>query len=221
MRVYLQQWAVQFRADIGVAKIELVSGGATAAELVKCKRFIRMFSRGRDPADIFRRVYTKELFALFHERGMIPVANTPRTECGAVIQSAGTVLRTVLLFKSLESFVRTSELWAVEPAFHGIFYNWDSWRWHVLRVERKFEAIGLKLWVDYACWLFCDVFPRWRGAVLSRKFVRRTQRIVTGLAVRGATRQWLAKFKVYRPWAVTQHCRWNSVVWSLCELMGI
>jgi len=23
------------------------------------------------------------------------------------------------------------------------------------------------------------------------------------------------------PWCGTQHCRWNSVVWSLCELMGI
>ena len=138
-----------------------------------------------------------------------------------MIQSAGTVLRTVMLFKSLESFVRTSELWAVERAFHGIFCNWDSWRWYVLRVERKFEAIGLKLWVDYACWLFCDVFPRWREAVLLRKFVRRMQRVVADMTVRGATRQWLAKFKVYRLWAVTQHCRWNTVVWSLCELMGI
>ena len=123
MRVYLQQWAVQFRADIGVAKIELVSGGGTAAELVKCRRFIRMFARRRDPADTFRMIYARELFALFQERNMIPVAVTPETECGAVIQSAGTVLRTVMLFKSLESFVRTSELWAVELAFHGIVWN--------------------------------------------------------------------------------------------------
>ena len=58
--------------------------------------------------------------------------------------------------------------------------------------ERKFEAIGLKLWVDYACWLFCDVFPRWREAVLLRKSVRRMQRVVADMTVRGATRQWLA-----------------------------
>ena len=192
MRVYLQQWAAQLSAGIRAAKLELLSGGGTAAEPVKCRRFVRTFGRCRDPADIFRRVYTRELFALFQNQGLLPVANIPKTECGAVIQSAGTVLRTVMLFKSLESFVRTSELWAVECAFHGIFCNWDSWRWYVLRVERKFEAIGLKLWVDYACWLFCDVFPRWREAVLLRKFVRRMQGVVADMTVRGATRQWLA-----------------------------
>ena len=54
------------------------------------------------------------------------------------------------------------------------------------------EPIGLKLWVDYACWLFCDVFSRWREAVLLRKFVRRMQRVVADMTVRGTTRQWLA-----------------------------
>jgi hypothetical protein len=59
------------------------------------------------------------------------------------------------------------------------------------RVGGEFEAIGLKLWVDYACWLFCDVFPRWREAVLLRKIVRRMQRAVADMTVRGATRQWV------------------------------
>ena len=145
-----------------------------------------------DPTVIFRRVYTRELFALFHSQGLLPVAKILKTGCGAVVQSAGTVLRTVMLFKSLESFVRTSKLWAVELAFQGIVWNWDLRRWRMMRVGGELEAIGLKLWVDYACWLFCDVFPRWREAVLLRKFVRRMQRVVADMAVRGATRQWLA-----------------------------
>ena len=84
------------------------------------------------------------------------------------------------------------------------------------RVERKFEAIGLKLWVDYACWLFCDVFPRWRGAVLSRKFVRRMQRVCADLAVRGATRQWLTKVtaaaKAFGAEAAAQLCQVHAIV---------
>ena len=69
-------------------------------------------------------------------------------------------------------------------------------------MERRFEAIGLELWADYACWLFCDVFPRWREAVLFRRLVSRMHRIVTGLAVRGVIRQWLAKFKMYTHWGL-------------------
>jgi hypothetical protein len=119
MRVCLQQWAAQLSVGIRAAKLELLR----AAEPVKCRRFVRTFGRCRDPADIFRRAYTRELFALFQNQGLLPVANAPKTECGAAIQSAGTVDRTVMLFKSLEPFVCTSELWAAERAFYGIVWN--------------------------------------------------------------------------------------------------
>ena len=56
MRFCVQQWAAQFRAGIRAAKSELISGAGTATELVKCRRFIRMFARRRDPGDIFRRI---------------------------------------------------------------------------------------------------------------------------------------------------------------------
>ena len=64
MRICAQQWAAQFRAGIGAAKsdLELISGADTATEFVKCRRFIRMFARRRDPSVIFRRIYTKEMF---------------------------------------------------------------------------------------------------------------------------------------------------------------
>ena len=32
-----------------------------------------------------RRVYTRELFALFQDQGLISVAVAPKTECGAVV----------------------------------------------------------------------------------------------------------------------------------------
>ena len=84
--------------------------------------------------------------------------------------------------------MRTSELWAVERAFHGIVWNWDLTRWRMMRVGGEFEAISLKLWADYACWLFCDVFPRWHEAGLLKKFVRRMQGVVADMTLRGATR---------------------------------
>ena len=60
----------------------------------------------------------------------------------------------------------------------------------MFRLRGSLEVIGLKLWVDYACWLYGDVCPRWRGAVLFRKSIRRMQRVVVNLKIRGATRQW-------------------------------
>ena len=191
MRIYVQQWAAEFRAGIRAAKLEVFSGAGPAAESVKCRRFIRMFARRRDPGDIYRRVYTRELFVIMQRTGLVPITDTPKTECGAVVQSAGTVLRTVMLFRSLESFVRTCELWAVDRAFHGVFCNWECWWRRLFRLRDSLEVIGLKLWVDYACWLYCDVFPRWRGAILFRKCIRRMQRVVVNLKIRGATRQWL------------------------------
>ena len=65
----------------------------------------------------------------------------------------------------------------------------------MFRLRDSLEVIGLKLWVDYACWLYCDVFPRWRGAILFRKCIRRMQRVVVNLKIRGATRQWLTSME--------------------------
>ena len=119
-----------------------------------------MFARRRDPSDIFRRIYTKEMFVIMQQTGLVPITDTPKTECGAVVQSAGTILRTVMLFRSLESYVRTCELCAVERAFHDAFCNWEFWWRRMSRLRDSLEVIGLKLWVDYACWLYGDVFPR-------------------------------------------------------------
>ena len=62
--VHVQQWAVEFRAGIRAAKLEVFSGVGPAAESSKCRRFIRMFAKRRDPGDIFRRIYTKEMFMI-------------------------------------------------------------------------------------------------------------------------------------------------------------
>ena len=86
-----------------------------------------MFARRRDLGDIFRRIYTKEIFEHFQHAGLVPITDTPKAECGAVVQSAGTVLRTVMLFRSRESYVRACELCAVERAFHDAFCNWEFW----------------------------------------------------------------------------------------------
>ena len=96
------------RAGIRAAKSELISGAGTAVESVKCRRFVRGFARFRDPGEIFKRVCTRGLFEHFQHNGSVPVADVPATECGAVVQSAANVLRSVMLFKGLESFVRMS-----------------------------------------------------------------------------------------------------------------
>ena len=90
MRAYVQFWVAQLSAGIRAAKLGLLSGGGTAAEPVKCKRFVRTFARRRDPLRALRLggAHTRELFALFQDQGLIPVAATPKTECGAVAQSA-------------------------------------------------------------------------------------------------------------------------------------
>ena len=89
MRAYVQFWVAQLSAGIRAAKLGLLSGGGTAAEPVKCKRFVRTFARRRDPVRVvrLRRVYTSELFAMYQDQGFIPVVVTPKTEWGAVIQS--------------------------------------------------------------------------------------------------------------------------------------
>ena len=71
MRIYVQQWAAEFRAGIRAAKLEVFSGAGPAAESVKCRRFIRMFARRRDPGDIYRRVYTRELFEIMQRTGLV------------------------------------------------------------------------------------------------------------------------------------------------------
>ena len=43
--------------------------------------------------------------------------------------------------------------------------------------------------------VYGDVFPRWRGAVLFRKSIRRMQRVAVNLKIRGATRQWLTSME--------------------------
>ena len=188
-RLYVQQWTAQFRAGIKAAKLELIIGAGTAAESVKCRRFVRGFARFRDPGEIFERVCTRELFEHFQQNGLpglVPVADVPATECGAVVQSAGTVVRTVMLFRSLESSTRTCELWAVDRAFHGVFCNWECWRQRLFRLRDSLEVIGLKLWVGYTCWLYCDVFPQRRGGVWLREFIRRMQRVVVNDSVHQA-----------------------------------
>ena len=91
----------------------------------------------------------------------------------------------------------------------------------MFRLRDSLEVIGLKLWVDYACWLYCDVFPRWRGVVVLRKLASRVQSAVTDLAIRGATRQWLKKAKAAAWSDFVQWSRWNSVMMQWGEMTDI
>ena len=57
----------------------------------------------------------------------------------------------------------------------------------MFRLRDSLEVIGLKLWVDYACWLYCDVFPRWRGAVCAQEVgIRRVHRVLSRIWRLGA-----------------------------------
>ena len=62
---------------------------------------------------------TRGLFEHFQHNGLVPVADVLATECGAVVQSAANVLRSMMLFKGLESFVRMSVLRAIGHVVDG------------------------------------------------------------------------------------------------------
>ena len=100
------------------------------------------------------------MFVAMQQTGLVPITDIPKAECGVVVQSAGTVLRTVILFRSFKSYVRTSELCAVERAFHDTFCNWEFWWRRMFRLRDSLGVISLKLWIGHACWLYGDVFPR-------------------------------------------------------------
>jgi hypothetical protein len=156
-----------------------------------------MFARRRDPADIFRRVYAKELFALFQERNMIPVAITPETECGAVIQSAGTVLRAVMLFKGLESFVRMSVLTAMGRAVDGLFKGWQAYQCVRFRREELLEAfvVHVHVAIEHMAfkWMVDRLVTRWARTLMLIKATGKLERFNVNLLIRGATRQWCEK----------------------------
>ena len=116
MKDYVQRWTAQLRAGIRAAKSELISGGGAAEESVKCRRFVRGFARFRDPGEWCKRAFTRELFERFQHIGLVPVADVPATECGAVVQSAASVLRAVMLLKGLETFLQLSVLRAMGRA---------------------------------------------------------------------------------------------------------
>ena len=195
MKDYVHRWTAQLRAGIRAAKSELISGGGTAEESVKCRRFVRGFARFRDPGEWCKRAFTREMFERFQHIGLVPVADVPVTECGAVVQSAASVLRAVMLFKGLETFVQLSVLRAMGRAVDGFFGRWQAHQSRRFRREELMEDFVIQLYCGIERMAFKCMVERmvawWARSLMLIKVVGKLERVAVGLTIRGATRQWV------------------------------
>ena len=147
---------------------------------------------------------TRELFEHFQQNGLVPVADVPATECGAVVQSAANVLRSVMLFKGLESFVRMSILRAMGHAVDGFLKGWQAYQSVRFRREELLQVFVAHIHVAMEHmafkWMVSRLVSRWARTLILIKASKELERVSVNMLGRGATRQWCTKVR-----------RWNSV----------
>ena len=132
--------------------------------------------------------------------------------------------------------MRDLSIWELENAWR----QWKFWM-GVHRVEeilRSREIVQLRgatrQWYGglYAEWVkeadanrTAEVPHNWSRVVRKgqvQQWQSEAKQMAAAIKIADAIKGWgvMDPFAV-TPWCGTQHCRWNSVVWSLCELMGI